>query len=160
MGNLFQDMEDNEEIPFSYELDDYNCADDCMHIGALQNEVNYHRDQININRLIEITHENAVEKGFWEDWYECHNGTIGTPEFRIQMINNAICTRLMLIVSEVSEALEAVRKGDNENFKEELADVIIRVCDLAGELSIDLDDEIMKKINKNKDRPYKHGKKF
>lgn len=47
-----------------------------------------------------------------------------------------------------------------ENFKEELADVAIRLGDLAGGLDIDLQSEITKKMDKNKDRPYKHGKAF
>jgi NTP pyrophosphatase (non-canonical NTP hydrolase) len=66
----------------------------------------------------------------------------------------------MLITGEVAEAHEALRKSDFDNFKEELADIVIRVADLAGGLDIDLEDEILKKMEKNTLRPYKHGKKF
>lgn len=68
-------------------------------------------------------------------------------------------TLLALIHSEVSEALEADRKGDQENFAEELADVCIRVFDLCGSREIDLEGAISKKMEKNKHRSYKHGGK-
>jgi NTP pyrophosphatase (non-canonical NTP hydrolase) len=66
---------------------------------------------------------------------------------------------LALIHSEVSEALEDFRKNNREHFAEELADVAIRLFDLAGGLNIDLDEEINKKLEKNKMRGYKHGGK-
>lgn len=68
-------------------------------------------------------------------------------------------TILALIHSEVSEALEADRKGDQENFEEELADVCIRIFDLCGSREIDLEKAIYAKMYKNKGRSYKHGGK-
>jgi NTP pyrophosphatase (non-canonical NTP hydrolase) len=68
-------------------------------------------------------------------------------------------TLLALIHSEVSEALEADRKGDAENFVEELADVCIRIFDLCGAKEIDLEAAILKKMERNKGRSYKHGGK-
>lgn len=120
-----------------------------------------------ISELVEKAHKNAVEKGFWEDWNRVQifkNMVInissdGERQTHID-INNAIATRLMLIVSELGEALEALRKDDGDNFAEELADVVIRVCDLAGGLSIDLENEIEQKMRRNESRPYKHGKEF
>lgn len=66
---------------------------------------------------------------------------------------------LALIHSEVSEALEADRKGDYENFVEELADICIRTFDLAGLMDIDLQQAILDKMEYNKTRPIMHGKK-
>lgn len=68
-------------------------------------------------------------------------------------------TLLALIHSEVSEALEADRKGDSENFAEELADVCIRIFDLCGSREIDLETAILQKMQYNKSRTYKHGGK-
>lgn len=68
-------------------------------------------------------------------------------------------TLLALIHSEVSEALEADRKGDKENFAEELADVCIRIFDLCGLKEIDLEKAILEKMERNKTRTYKHGGK-
>lgn len=66
---------------------------------------------------------------------------------------------LALIHSEVSEALEAFRIGDPANFAEELADVVIRVLDLAGGLGIDMDREVHRKLAKNRMREHRHGGK-
>ncbi|KEF40434.1 putative pyrophosphatase [Schinkia azotoformans MEV2011] len=68
-------------------------------------------------------------------------------------------TLLALIHSEVSEALEADRKGNAENFAEELADVCIRVFDLCGAKGVDLESAILNKMKRNKSRTYKHGGK-
>lgn len=87
--------------------------------------------------------------------------------------------KLMLIVTEVSEAMEAFRRikisdvnetwtrigvSDQkseeylENFREELADTAIRLFDLCGSLGIDLEQEITKKMVINGQRAHKHGK--
>jgi transcriptional regulator with XRE-family HTH domain len=103
--------------------------------------------------------------------------------------------RLMLVVSELSEALEADRNGkwapkttsgvtaddepitiklcgdvslysdayENEirgTVEEEIADAIIRICDIAGVYGIDLDWHVAAKMAYNKTRPYMHGKKY
>lgn len=72
---------------------------------------------------------------------------------------NLIPTRLMLIVTEVAEAMEDYRKGRMDHFPEELADVAIRLFDLAGHLEIDLEAAIERKHEYNLSRPYKHGGK-
>lgn len=93
-----------------------------------------------INQLCQQAYETAKSKG-WHD-EERETGTL-----------------LALIHSEVSEALEADRKGDTENFAEELADVCIRVFDLCGANGIDLESAILNKMERNKTRSYKHGGK-
>ncbi len=92
-----------------------------------------------LNELSEICHSIAVEKGFWDN-------------------PRNIGESLMLIVTELAEAMEAHRIQDQENFKEEIADSFIRLLDLCGGLKIDIEEEIAKKSEKNKKRPYKHGK--
>lgn len=120
-----------------------------------------------INELRDKAYTTALEKG----WYE-NEDQLGT--------------RLALIHSEVSEALEADRNGlhcrkqdldlvlaiedDNEfkkafkalvkdRFEDELADVIIRILDMSGRLLIDLDGHIAAKMRYNAMREYKHGGK-
>lgn len=68
-------------------------------------------------------------------------------------------TILALIHSEVSEALEAIRHRDRDNFEEELADVLIRVLDVAGGLGIDIDAVVRAKLERNKGRGHRHGGK-
>ena len=121
-----------------------------------------------LNEICDTAHDYAKRQGFYE-----------------QM---SLGEKLMLIVSEVSEAMEAMRtrqilgrhgvepyiikrllevppeRVDFEKFKgsfaEELADIIIRVCDLAGYYKIDLDWFVRAKMAYNETRPYKHGKAF
>lgn len=74
-------------------------------------------------------------------------------------VSHKIPAVLALIHSEVSEALEAFRVNDLENFKEELADVLIRVLDCAGGLTHDFDAVVQAKIEKNRTRGFRHGGK-
>ncbi len=75
-----------------------------------------------------------------------------------------VAEKLLLIVSEITEAHEGIRHGDYPNFREEIADTMIRLLDLAESLEIDLTDEMSKKMDinwkRNWKRPYKHGKRF
>lgn len=126
------------------------------------------QQQSQLNRLIFEIHDNAVVHGFWEDYFRVNasltiNAAKNYKELMqqdIMLLNNAIGNRLMLITGEVAEAHEALRKNDINNFREEIADVIIRCLDLCGGLEIDIQTEIYKKMEKNKSRPYKHGKAF
>lgn len=65
--------------------------------------------------------------------------------------------KISLIHGEVSEAMEAYRHKNMDGadgFAEELADVVIRVLHLAGVYGIDLEKEILNKIDKNKGRDW------
>lgn len=93
-----------------------------------------------INKLCKQAYETAKSKGW-------HDEDIAVGIF------------LALIHSEVSEAVEADRKGDDDNFVEELADICIRTFDLCGLMGIDLESAILKKMEYNKSRPHRHGNK-
>lgn len=103
---------------------------------------------MNLNEIAEECHDISVEHGFWNEYHQD-----GGPSYVIWTMS-----RLALIHSEVSEALEAVRKDDESNLAEELADILIRVFDLAGGYGIDLDTAVTEKMEKNRNRPHMHGK--
>lgn len=137
-----------------------------------------------INELVYKAHNNAVAKGFWDDYantlgmilWDCeackYNSYVfgtkdgckeGNPEkchAAVHYKNVFTSSALMLVVSELGEAVEGLRKGDKENLAEELADTCIRIFDLCGGLQIDLETAIYDKMQKNLARPSKHGKKF
>lgn len=98
--------------------------------------------------------KNAVDHGFWE-------GEQNHAE------------KLMLMVSELSEALEAIRANDPnvggpwdekvpefQNLEIELADCVIRIMDYCTHNQLRLAEAITMKHRYNKTRPYKHNKKF
>lgn len=120
---------------------------------------------MNIKEISKQINDNAHAKGFWD------NG-MNIPE------------KLMLIVSEVSEAMEADRNGIlmefgiqsinevrddffeedfkhyvKDTFEDELADACIRIFDLAFEMKIDLSAHIEAKVRYHANRPKMHGGK-
>ena len=114
-----------------------------------------------INALSTEIGEWAESKGFREDWAE----SLVREDTSAQA--NVIGTKLMLAVSELSEALETLRDNGADgviegkgNFGEELADCAIRLLDLAHMLHIPIGDQIMQKVEVNNGRPYKHGRQL
>lgn len=116
----------------------------------------------NFNKIAAEIHKGNVDRGFYDE-----------PK--------QIGTQLMLVVSELAEALEADRKGQHANleeyykkpfsperfkefmkdsFEDEIADTFIRLFDLVGWLDIDIESHIYSKLKYNASRPYKHGKKY
>lgn len=124
-----------------------------------------------LNELSNKAHAAAVEKGFYERKRDL-------PELA------------MLIVTEISEAVEAERKGSKieayrqkwaceynvddwdanifakydidmrGTIEEEIADAIIRILDLCGYYGINIDAWVETKMKYNSMRPKKHGKVY
>src|SRR3972149_2839399 len=97
-----------------------------------------------LSQLQLIAYMDAHEKGWAVYWdrNECNKEKGFT-------VGEALC----LIAGEASgEAMEAFRDDNKGQFAEELADVVIRCLHLAGELKIDLVQEINKKLTKNRTR--------
>lgn len=68
-------------------------------------------------------------------------------------------TKIALIHSEVSEALEGIRKGhkdehlpDRPAVEVELADAVIRIFDLAGSMGLDIEAAMYEKCTYNRQR--------
>lgn len=76
---------------------------------------------------------------------------------------NEMFARLMLIVTEVAEIAEELRKPDfdPEKVDEEVADIIIRVLDFAAAYGCySVADAVISKMEKNRNRPRMHGKRI
>lgn len=121
-----------------------------------------------LNKAAKIIHSNNKEKGFYDN-------------------QRNVGEMLMLVVTELSEALEAHRKErfmyehDKANlklnptfeniefwypnvvkgtFEEEIADTFIRLLDLSAYLGIDIETHIQLKVEYNKTRERLHGKTY
>jgi NTP pyrophosphatase (non-canonical NTP hydrolase) len=104
---------------------------------------------INLTEYAWSVHQNAVNKGFWDN----NNGI------------NFYIKQCAMIHSEVSEVVEAIAKDKGEQqIVDEMADIIIRLCDLwagmnhDGIVKIQLEDALRDKAEYNKTRPRMHGK--
>lgn len=116
-----------------------------------------------IKELVEKAYRNANEKGFYNSFntiVDLRADNVITYGQYNDLLNDFKGNLLMSISDEVTEAHNELREGTEEQFNEELADIVIRVASLAGMLGIDLEQEVINKMEKNKDRPYLHGKAF
>lgn len=99
---------------------------------------------MNLNELSKLVHENNHK---W--WYDKQGKRLERNKGEM----------LMLIVSEVVEAMEGERKGLQDDHlphrpmaEVELADVLIRMFDYAGAYSYDLEGAFWEKMEYNKTR--------
>lgn len=101
--------------------------------------------------LVIACHGASMNAGWWNDLHT------GVP---ILERPHVVGEKLMLVVSEIAEAMEGHRKGLQDDklphrpmIEVELADAVIRICDLAGALNLDLGGAIKEKLEYNKHRP-------
>lgn len=104
----------------------------------------------NISYVQEICHLLAARAGWWTN--------LKTGE-RVQDNPLAFGSKVMLVVTELSEAIEGDRKDLNDDklphrkMREvELADAVIRIFDLAGAYGLDIGSAIAEKLQYNATR--------
>lgn len=120
---------------------------------------------LGINDLADQIHQVNREKGFWDK-------------------ERNVGEMLMLVSSELGEAMEAHRKGKfakwedyhkhvakvgakkifevciKDSFEDEIADATIRLLDMAAGLDVDLEKHIQSKLDYNRTRERFHGKEY
>lgn len=115
-----------------------------------------------INEIVAAAHDTALEKGFYEDIFAAYNylDNQGLHAMQQAIKRDFVLAQLSKIDSEVGETVGAIQKRGiySEDVAEEMADILIRVCDLAGYLEINLGRTVHRKMLLNKQRPRKHGK--
>jgi len=120
-----------------------------------------------LNKLSTDIHKTAYENGFWDEQSEINRSLV--QELRPAFIRMLKAQKLALIHEEVSETLSAIRHSDKKPDKHlkhhkeetvELADTIIRIVDYAQAFNLPIWDAVLDKVEFNKQREKKHGKKF
>lgn len=113
-----------------------------------------------INGMCYEAHKNAVEHGFYEDHDDLQDylQVNDQPEKHAVAAVDFTLAQLAKIAGEVGEAVDAIQHGEYLQLHEELADIVIRTFDLAEHLDCRLGDCIVLKMERNRSRPYKHGK--
>jgi len=101
----------------------------------------------NLNTLRDLCHSDSIKAGWYTDMITKQSLTMNKGE------------RLMLIVSEISEAMEGERKGlqddhlpDRPMAEVELADAVIRIMDYCGLYKYDIGGAVTDKLKYNRGR--------
>ncbi|MCK9469452.1 MAG: hypothetical protein M0Q49_08545 [Porticoccaceae bacterium] len=118
-----------------------------------------------LKELGRVSNRNANEHGFYDSYNAIKMCILDAPypdEEKERMLREyetqwQLC-RLFLMVTEIAEAGEDIRKGNTEHLGEEYADLVIRTVDNAYAAEIDLGAEITRKMTINHERPFMHGK--
>lgn len=103
-----------------------------------------------INSLVDVCHNAARKSGWWNDLKT--NKSLRGDKKEVGRL-------LMLMVSELAEAMEADRKNLMDDklphrcgLEVELADALIRICDFAGAYDLDLGGAVTEKLQFNASR--------
>ena len=111
-----------------------------------------------LNTMRDAIYEDAVAHGLWESTdytvKECIEEARqeGEPADQEDMMRGWAMEAIRREVNELEMTLS------EEEYVEELADVIIASLSVAGKLGIDIDAAVRSKMEINKARPWKHGK--
>ena len=108
--------------------------------------------KISIDEVAERIHSVAKKKGFYP--------------IDVNKLTSDRITSIALIIGELSEAIEGIRKGNiigqagTGSYREELIDALMRLLDLLAYEQYDIEKEINNKMVYNRGREPKHGKQF
>lgn len=116
----------------------------------LETRGHYRDAERSVRTLMALCHGSSFTAGWW-----------GNPKMpdALHTEDHHVPVKLMLIVSEISEAMEGHRKGLMDDklphrpmIEVELADAMIRILDLAGALGLDLGGALVEKMRFNAQR--------
>lgn len=141
----------------------YDIYDDCTEdllYDALTLIEHLEAKETTLNTLRDAIYEDAVAHGLWES--ADYNVLCGIEVWKrvgdLFDPDEAMRGQAMQIIRSEVDELDAA-SDDGEKYAEELSDVIIAALSVAGKLGIDIDAAVRRKMEINKVRPWKHGKK-
>lgn len=139
-----------------------------------------------MNSFAQMIYRQNAAKGFWDkprnfgellmlvtselgEALEAHrkgqNADLATFAFRMKEISESLNQSVFHSYDESQAYLDKVRVGEFQNYvkdtiEDEIADSIIRLLDLCGGYSIDIESHITEKLRYNQTRPNLHGKGY
>lgn len=109
-----------------------------------------------VQQAQQVCHDLAAASGWWVDTETGEDVRKWPPKF----MKLWVASKLMLVVTEVAEAMEGHRKGLQDDklphrpmLEVELADAVIRILDLSGGLGFDIAGAMIEKLAFNQQRP-------
>jgi len=119
--------------------------------SRLEKRISELEDSLRMENLASDIHEINADKGFW-----------GPPEMM-----DKYAAKMMLVVTETAEVVEAMRKSQGKDkVTEEFSDIFIRALDLyhvlveADEADPHLYKVLLDKVETNRNRAPKHGNRW
>lgn len=111
---------------------------------------------MDFTRIQDLVFEEYKKNGYLENWETAYKiiKESGVVDPRIVDV-----AEVGLVDTEISEAIEEIRKGTPEKEVTELADAIIRIMTYSKRKNYDLEKAILDKHLKNMKREYLHGKR-
>ena len=111
-----------------------------------------------LQTLQQKIHQDNVKAGWWTD-LETKQDLAKEALKNTRLGKALVAEKLCLVHSEISESMEATRKGlmddklpHRQGIEVELADAVIRILDLCGALELDLANAIAEKLSYNSSR--------
>ena len=108
-------------------------------------------ERASLNTLRDAIYEDAVAHGLWNEEYDIIGCTNVIEEEYLELEHAADDVQFSRLCFD----------DDNEAFQfyeEKLSDIIIASLSVAGKLGIDIDKAVRRKMEINRERPWKHGK--
>jgi len=103
---------------------------------------------MNLWEIQDLVLEEYKKNGYWDNWKKAESQNKEITDI----------AELGLIATEIGEAIEAVRDGDERELGFELADIVIRTLNMANRKGIDIESHILAKNKKNLKREKMHGR--